>query len=268
MFKIGEFSKLARISIRMLRYYDENGLLKPVSIDKFTGYRYYSAAQISDANKITLYRDMGFNVIEIAELLKIKDSNVIENILFSKQKEIEQLINVEKEKINLINYQINNLGKRSAVTYEVSIKSVPKTKVVSYREIIPAYNYEGELWQKLLTYVDVNNIKQENDYGTTIFHDSEHREKGCDVEVCINVKNLRESENGFTYREVEGVDKVASILIVGPYDKITSAIEYLSSWIEEKGYSMYGKHRQITIKHPENESDPNKYVTEIQIPVM
>ena len=41
MLKIGEFSKLSRVSIRMLRHYDELGLLAPQSIDPFTGYRYY-----------------------------------------------------------------------------------------------------------------------------------------------------------------------------------------------------------------------------------
>ena len=40
MFKIGEFSKLVHISVTTLRYYDQVGLLKPVEIDRFTGYRY------------------------------------------------------------------------------------------------------------------------------------------------------------------------------------------------------------------------------------
>ena len=39
MLKIGDFSKLSRVSIRMLRYYDEIGLLKPVETDRFTDYR-------------------------------------------------------------------------------------------------------------------------------------------------------------------------------------------------------------------------------------
>ena len=42
MLKIGEFSKLSRVSVRMLRHYDEIGLLKPIEIDRFTDYRYYS----------------------------------------------------------------------------------------------------------------------------------------------------------------------------------------------------------------------------------
>ena len=39
MLKIGDFSKLSRISIRMLRHYDEIGLLMPKTIDNFTSYR-------------------------------------------------------------------------------------------------------------------------------------------------------------------------------------------------------------------------------------
>lgn len=38
MFKIGEFSRLTQVTIRMLRYYDETGLLKPAKTDPRTGY--------------------------------------------------------------------------------------------------------------------------------------------------------------------------------------------------------------------------------------
>ena len=46
MFRIGEFSKLTQVSIRMLRYYDEVGLLTPAKVDKWTGHRLYSVEQI------------------------------------------------------------------------------------------------------------------------------------------------------------------------------------------------------------------------------
>ena len=42
MLKIGEFSKLSRVSVRMLRHYDEIGLLKPAEIDRFTEYHHVS----------------------------------------------------------------------------------------------------------------------------------------------------------------------------------------------------------------------------------
>ena len=46
MLKIGDFSKLSRVSIRMLRHYDEIGLLRPARIDPESGYRYYSETQL------------------------------------------------------------------------------------------------------------------------------------------------------------------------------------------------------------------------------
>ena len=39
MIRIGDFSKLSRVSVKTLRYYDEMGLLKPLHVDRFTGYR-------------------------------------------------------------------------------------------------------------------------------------------------------------------------------------------------------------------------------------
>lgn len=48
MFKISDFSSLSRISMRMLRFYDEKGILHP-SIMKANGYRYYEAKQLITA---------------------------------------------------------------------------------------------------------------------------------------------------------------------------------------------------------------------------
>jgi hypothetical protein len=39
MIRIGDFSKLSRVPVKTLRYYDEMGLLKPVEVDSLTGYR-------------------------------------------------------------------------------------------------------------------------------------------------------------------------------------------------------------------------------------
>ena len=58
MLKIGEFSKLSRVSVRMLRHYDEIGLLKPAEIDRFTDYRYYREDQLPIAGRIAALKDI------------------------------------------------------------------------------------------------------------------------------------------------------------------------------------------------------------------
>lgn len=67
MLRIGEFSKLSRVSICMLRHYDEIGLIEPEVVDEFTGYRYYSEAQLPVMNRITALKDMGFSLATIIE---------------------------------------------------------------------------------------------------------------------------------------------------------------------------------------------------------
>jgi DNA-binding transcriptional MerR regulator len=69
MIKIGDFSKLSLVSIKTLRYYDEMGLLKPVHVDQFTGYRYYSADQLSRLHRILALKDLGFSLEQIARVL-------------------------------------------------------------------------------------------------------------------------------------------------------------------------------------------------------
>ena len=71
MLKIGEFSKLSRVSVRMLRHYDEIGLLKPAKIDCFTDYRYYREDQLPTVCRITALKDMGFSLADIVRILDI-----------------------------------------------------------------------------------------------------------------------------------------------------------------------------------------------------
>ena len=84
MFKIGEFSKLSRISIRMLRHYDEIGLLVPEHTDPWTGYRQYAAFQLMIANRITALRHMGFSLADTAALLACwEDRSALEQRLLA-----------------------------------------------------------------------------------------------------------------------------------------------------------------------------------------
>lgn len=126
MFKIGEFSKLTQVSIRMLRYYDETGLLKPAQTDAWTGYRMYSSAQIPILNKIIYLRDSGFNVAEIAAALDNADDTAIAGLLSRKYTEIEQSIRAEQEKLKKIELAECEIlkGRKNGMHYNVAIKSI------------------------------------------------------------------------------------------------------------------------------------------------
>ena len=67
-YKIGEFSRLGRVTVRTLRHYGEIGLLKPEIIDRQTGYRYYSARQLQKLLAIVQLKELGFSLAEIRDL--------------------------------------------------------------------------------------------------------------------------------------------------------------------------------------------------------
>ena len=90
MLKIGMFSKLSRISIRMLRYYDDQGLLAPVQIDPFTGYRFYSEDQLLLAEQIASLRQMGFGLAEVKALLAAEDRREVWEEALERQRKVLQ----------------------------------------------------------------------------------------------------------------------------------------------------------------------------------
>lgn len=69
MFKIGDFSRLSFVTVKTLHYYDEIGLLKPVKVDRFTGYRYYSADQLPRLNYIVALKNLGLSLEEIGTMI-------------------------------------------------------------------------------------------------------------------------------------------------------------------------------------------------------
>lgn len=146
MFKIGEFSKLTQVSVRMLRYYDETGLLRPAEIDSWTGYRMYSVEQIPTLNKIIYLRDSGFNVAEIAVALNSENDTLLIEQLDKKYEDIKHNICSEQEMLKKIELAKNELlNGKNEIHYNISIKSIPSYQVLSLRKVIPDYYYEGEL---------------------------------------------------------------------------------------------------------------------------
>src|SRR5262252_2812634 len=91
MFRIGEFSRIGRVSMRLLRYYDEIGLLRPAHTDSSNGYRYYTAAQLPELNRILVLRDLGLSLDQIARALqKGVSPDELRGMLMMRRAEIEQ----------------------------------------------------------------------------------------------------------------------------------------------------------------------------------
>ena len=70
MFTVGAFARLAGVSAKLLRAYDELGLFRPAWVDPQTGYRFYTPAQLPELRRILALRDMGMPLAEIGTVIK------------------------------------------------------------------------------------------------------------------------------------------------------------------------------------------------------
>lgn len=268
MFRIGEFSKLTQVTIRMLRHYDDVGLLKPAEIDPWTGYRLYSVEQIPILNKIIYLRDSGFQVSEIAEALNQADDALVVAQLDRKYKKIEKGIQKEQEKLKKIETAKKELqNDKGELHYQVSLKSIPSYQVLSLRRVISSYYAEGALWEELSSFAVQNQIPISNNT-FSIYHDVEYKEEDVDVELCASVSVTGEDSDEFTYRNTEPVAVMACTMVYGDFSNISGAYLSFAKWLKENSqYAMTGQNRQIVHRGPWNEKEPNKYLVELQIPL-
>lgn len=270
MFKIGEFSKLTQVSVRMLRYYDESGLLKPAETDRFTGYRFYSVEQIPVLRRIIFLRDSGFQISEIAEALKRWNRKDIAEELKRKQEEIRAVIQTEEARAARISAAIEDLGKeRIEVCCNVTIKSIPAYPALTLRRLLPDYFAEGDLWMELGEKLTAENLRlPQNTLNFAIYHDTDYKDGDVDIEVCSVLQEPRLCRGSKLFRETEAVQHMACFMVYGPFQNIGPAFDSFARWLtEHERYAMSGLNRQIVHRGPWNEQDPEKYLTEIQIPV-
>ena len=89
MLKISEFSKLSHLTIKALRFYEKEGLLRPVSVDEWNNYRFYETSQLETAAKIKSYRQLGLSIEEIKAVFAGADVKTILQ---------EKIISLKKEK--------------------------------------------------------------------------------------------------------------------------------------------------------------------------
>ena len=103
MLKIGDFSKLAHVTVKTLRHYAEMSLLKPIWIDRFTGYRYYALDQLPRLNRILALEDMGFSLEQIRELLDEEMTPIrLRNLFNEKQEELQRRLAAEKIRLDRV----------------------------------------------------------------------------------------------------------------------------------------------------------------------
>lgn len=103
MYQISQFSKISGLTVKALRYYDEQGMLKPSYRDKNTLYRYYNENDLKKAQLIRLLRSLEFSILEIKEVLEMVN-NEADLTYILQEKKMEKWGNSKKLLTSQITY--------------------------------------------------------------------------------------------------------------------------------------------------------------------
>ena len=269
MIRIGDFSKLSRVSVKTLRYYDEMGLLKPVEVNAFTGYRLYEYSQLSVLHRILALKDLGFSLEEIGHLLD-GDLSVeqMRGMLKLRETEARQRVREEAERLERIGARLRQIEQEDGMSnYDVVIKRADKIKIASVRDVVPTPPDQGGLWEELGEYLAQQRV-QPTGACFTLYHDDEYKERDWNLEVCEPIHgDLRESKR-VKVQTLPAAEMLACTIHNGPFTRLGEAYNAIGKWITDNGYRIVGPCREVYLRPPEGtgQTDPNT-VTEIQFPV-
>ena len=236
MLKIGLFSKLSRVSIRMLRYYDEIGLLHPAYIDPESDYRYYREDQ-PQIGWITALRDMGFSLADVCRMTEIgHDAEKLAPYFETRRRELEADAAKTARQLLLLESARNRLGKEDIMQYNVTIKTIPERYAACVHTTIPCYSEEGSVWKTLCEETDgMRLVPDEPCYCAVTFLDGEYKEHDVEIEAWKTVKGSYPDTAHVKFRTLPAVT-VASCTFRGPYERIGEVYAAIAAWIADNGY--------------------------------
>jgi effector-binding domain-containing protein len=269
MFKIGDFSRLNRISVKALRYYEDIGLLKPVKVDEFSGYRYYSAEQLPRLNQIAAFKELGLSLEEISEILNNSLTTLqIKDLFILKRAELRLKVSQEQDRLKRVEKLLEQIEMEGIMSnYQVVVKKVQPQIVASMRGILPTYADVGQFYGEIFKHLGKKFIFKPAGPTILICYDGEYKEKDVDVEVVVPIKKLVSSSENVKVYELPGLEETASTIYKGSYESIGEAYSTLMTWIQNNGYTVDGPDREIYLASPYDTKDPSQYVTEVQFPI-
>ena len=275
MMRIGEFSKMAQVPVATLRYYDQVGLLKPVEVDRSTGYRYYSTSQLPRLHRILALKGLGFSLEHISAVLAEGLSpEQMRGMLRLRHAQISQQIADMQDQLLEVEVRLQQIEQEDRLSgYDVILKPVEAQLMASVRAILPNHSAVGalysEVYEAIGPYVAEALGPHPGEGGQTLvlWYDTEFKESDVDGAAAFLLRCSVPESGRMRVHELPAAT-MASTIHHGSYNTIGNAHEAVLRWVEANGYRIIVPDREINLyNRMPIRLDDATYVTEIQYPI-
>ncbi|MFC0599829.1 MerR family transcriptional regulator [Streptomyces palmae] len=270
MFTIGDFARHGRVSVRMLRHYDATGLLRPAHVDPATGYRSYTAAQLTRLNRVIALKDLGLSLQQVRQILDEEVStDELRAMLRLRRVELEADMAAAAARLVQVEARLRSIESEGRMpANEIVIKSLPAVRVAELTATAASFDPEdigpviGPLYEELFRRLEAAGVTPSGP-GVAYYEDAP--EGGGRIRVHAAVEVAAPLQDGAVrVLDLPPVDQAATIVHHGSMDTVLPTAQALARWIDGNGYRSTGYPREINLECPPNRDE---WVTELQAPV-
>ena len=262
LYKIGMFAAMNHITVKTLRFYEEQGLLMPALIHPETGYRYYTLSQIAVLHQITALKLAGFTLEEITHINSGADEKAV---LLKKKSELLAKISDLTKQIAVVDGYLSK--RKNRLSAPVLIKNIPETTVAfmqirleSYDRLFDRMPEMGALMEKAGCECALP------EYCFTNYLEPGYKDGDIPVEICESVVEAKKEIGELRFKTLPEI-RAACVFHKGSYRTFSESYEAVLRYIEENGYEIAGEIRESYIDGIWNKDDESQWLSEIQVPV-
>ena len=262
LYRIGLFAQMNRITVKALRFYEEQGLLLPARIDEESGYRYYTMRQMEPLHRILALKEAGFT---IEDMKRLNDAGDERSFLLRKK-------NAILEKIAQLTLQLSRLdgylmSDGNCLSSPVMVKTIPETVCAVMRRRIDSCDALFTIMPEMGGHMEEAGCTCAlPEYCFTEYLEPGFREEQILVEVCEAVTEKKADRGCLRFQTVPEV-QAACIYHKGSYEDFPKTYAVILRYIEENGYEIRGNIRESYIDGVWNKDSEEEWLSEIQIPV-
>jgi DNA-binding transcriptional MerR regulator len=248
MYKISDFARLSRVSAKMLRHYDEIGLLRPAFVDPSSEYRFYTPEQLPRLNRLVVLKDLGFSLQQIAALLADDlPAEQIKGMLKLRRAEVEQRIEAEQQRLAQLDERLEEIERAGRPQqYDIVLRPVAAQAVAAVQASAANDAALDALLDELEWYVGRKRARGAQP-PAVLYHACKPR--FMQVEVTVPVNGVLPTNGRVRAAELPAVQLMACLVHVGGDDTLEAAYCALLHWVETHGYRTAGPMRELYLRY-------------------
>lgn len=276
--RIGEFARLGHVSVKALRFYEAEGLLKPTYVDPVTGYRYYRVEQTERLALITNLRAAGFSIGEIAALVDsdLSTEALVRFIAAQRERLLGDRAEID-EKLKIVETLTQSLrGRSGRALSAVKLRPVPARRVHATAATVPSLGDPITAIFETAETTVARHRARSTDAPFLIFHDPPAQRVELRIEVCVPVTD--DAPEALETTVISGCELACSVAYGGAYEQTETLRERMIAWIDGAGLKPAGPLREVYHRFGADQhgyrlpagvlaDDSDDYLTELLLPI-